>query len=109
TRVRRAGGWLGLERRRLAPDLVASVSLIGEDVEVEDGARGLAAGPFVRLGALEPPSRVVGVAPVAEAEWRVGDVGYRRGRAAGAPPWGGGRWGARRGCSMSGPRAATSG
>src|SRR5690606_41290097 len=52
TRVRRAGGWLGLERRRLAPDLVASVSLIGEDVEVEDGARGLAAGAVVRLGPL---------------------------------------------------------
>lgn len=92
TRVRRAGGWLGLERRRLAPDLVASVSLIGEDVEVEDGARGLAAGPFVRLGALEPPSRVVGVAPVAEAEWRVGDVEYRRGRAAGSVDLWAGRW-----------------
>lgn len=92
TRVRRLGGWLGVERRRLAPDVVAAVSLVAEGVAVEGGARGFAGGPFVRVAALEPPGRVVGLAPTAEAEWRLGDVAYRRGRGAGSVDFRTGRW-----------------
>lgn len=82
--VRRAGGWIGAEARRVAPELRATLVFRGEWVDVQGGNDGAAWGPLLRVGLDPSPVRVVGRSPVLEAEARWGAFDYRRVRAAGS-------------------------
>ncbi|HEX7117748.1 MAG TPA: patatin-like phospholipase family protein [Longimicrobiales bacterium] len=84
TRVRRTGGWAGAELRWVAPELAAALLLRGERIAVEAGDDGMAWGPLLRVGGVESAVRVVGRAPLFEAEARWGAFDYRRVRAGGS-------------------------
>lgn len=76
--VRRLGGWLGIEHHQAFGDWGLTASGRVERVEVEGGGAGLSAGPFFRIGAATPDGLIVGVPTEAEAELRVGEMGYGR-------------------------------
>lgn len=90
--VRRLGGWIGAEWRRLSPEVVAVATLQAERVEVEDGAGGASWGPLLRLAGVEPFFRIVGVPARLEGEIRFGEVEYRRVRGGGSLEAGVGRF-----------------
>jgi predicted acylesterase/phospholipase RssA len=74
--VNRGGGWISTEYRHVFPDRIASLTLHGEHVSVENGERGLSWGPSLRLATDVGNNLIVGVASEAEAVLRFGDVSY---------------------------------
>ena len=82
-RVRRTGGWVGIERRRLDPEHTLAVLLRAEEIDAHTGAAGLSFGPLLRVAALPAADAVVGAPSVLELELRGGDVAYARMHAAG--------------------------
>ncbi|HEX7050384.1 MAG TPA: patatin-like phospholipase family protein [Longimicrobiales bacterium] len=76
--VRRTGGWLGLDTRRITPDAVISATFRAEHVDVDHQADGGAFGPLLRFAEAGPLTRVVGIPTIAEAEIRFGAFDYRR-------------------------------
>lgn len=90
--VRRAGGWLTAELRRLEPGRVLVAGIRAERVEEESGRDGFSLGPLVRMGEIEPLTPVAGAPTLLEAEWRLGEVGYLRARARGSVHGWAGRW-----------------
>lgn len=84
TEVHRAGGWAGAELRRLDPEAVLVAVIRAEHVDVEGGRAGAAVGPLLRFAATPPPTRVVGLPLLLEAEARSGGLDYGRARASGS-------------------------
>jgi predicted acylesterase/phospholipase RssA len=83
--VLRAGLAVGLEWRRIDPDWVASGWLRGEYIHAgPEEQSGFAAGPQVRFERVAELPRVVGLAPMIEAETRFGELNYHRARARGS-------------------------
>jgi hypothetical protein len=83
--VLRAGAAIGLQWRRIEPDWVATGWLRAEYIDAGPNTEpGFAAGPHVRLERVPEVSRVVGLAPMIEAETRFGELAYNRVRARGS-------------------------
>jgi hypothetical protein len=83
--VLRAGASVGLEWRRIDPDWVASGWVRGEFIHAgRDGESGFVAGPHVRFERVAELYRVVGLAPMIEAETRFGELNYHRVRGRGS-------------------------
>lgn len=74
--VKRAGGWIGMERRAVFPDHIVTASLHAERID-EEGAARMSFGPLLRVGIPEP-ERVVGVPFGFEIEQRFGEWSYGR-------------------------------
>jgi hypothetical protein len=81
--VIRAGGWLGVDSRSIAPDRFLTLALHGEHISVAD-ASGLSVGPLLRLGRVEPLTRLVGGPTEIDVEARGGSNAYRRARVRGS-------------------------
>jgi predicted acylesterase/phospholipase RssA len=84
-RVERAGGWMGLEVRGLAPDWFLSAALRTEQIRGPEMDSGRAIGPLVRFGRWEPLNRLVGGPTDLQMEVRRGQVSYWKVRARGSP------------------------
>lgn len=85
--VRRAGGRLALGYRQLDPAARALLEVRVEGIDEENGRRGAAWGPRLRIAAPVPAVGPVGVAPLLEADARFGDFRYVRVRARGSVGW----------------------
>lgn len=81
--VRRLGGWLGVEGRAIAPDLVATLGAVVEEVDhtAEDG---VSAGVRAQLAATPPLTQVVGTPAGITLEGRAGELPYGQAEATGA-------------------------
>lgn len=90
--VRRAGGFLGLERLWIGPDRWLVGQIRAESVDQEGGPTGASVGPALRWERADRLTRVVGEPPLAEAELRLGEVDYRRARLRGGGVRRPGRW-----------------
>ena len=75
--VRRAGGWVASELRRIYPDWLAAAGAHVEWIGLEGGPHGLSWGPFLRVSTASAPSQVVGSPTELEVDLRFGEVGYR--------------------------------
>lgn len=82
--VLRAGTWLGLELPHILRDRVATAVIRADWIRDGGGRSGIAAGPLLRLSALNPDVLVVGVPMLVEAEARWGGISYARLAARGA-------------------------
>ena len=75
-RVARTGGWLGARYRRVFPDVIASVALVAERLDVEAGPDGASWGAVARLSSAVAPALVVGVPSELFGEARAGVLQY---------------------------------
>lgn len=82
--VLRAGAWAGLELPHILSDRVATAVVRADWIREEGTRSGIAAGPLLRLSALNPDVLVVGVPMLVEAESRWGAISYSRLAARGA-------------------------
>lgn len=82
--VRRAGAALGMEWQRIEPDWAAGLWLVADHIETARGTGGAGTGALLRIGRVPELARVVGTAPLLEAEARFGSVEYRRARMRGS-------------------------
>ena len=79
--VNRAGGWIGVETRRIEPARYASLSFMAEHVTAEEGPEGDSFGPVLRVGEVPEFAPVVGLASGLQVEIRFGSLSYESGRA----------------------------
>lgn len=90
--VRRAGGFLGVERLWIGPDRWLVAQIRAESVRQEGGLSGASVGPALRWERADRLTRIVGESPLVEAEARFGEVDYRRARVRGGAVWRPGCW-----------------
>lgn len=76
--VRRAGGWLALEYRRLEPGVAAVLAAVGEHVDAPLAGDGPSLGGLLRIEGVPPHAAVVGLPPRLELEARGSEVAYWR-------------------------------
>lgn len=76
--VERVGAWVSADWRSMARGLHGAAIVRAEHIATEDGVRGYAIGPAVRIETLPTAGRVVGTPSRLVAEMRMGDVRYRR-------------------------------
>jgi predicted acylesterase/phospholipase RssA len=80
--VGRAGGWFGLEARKLDPDRDASLTFEAEHIHADEGPEGDTFGPVLRIGEVPEFAPAVGMASELRAEARFGQLSYLSGRVA---------------------------
>jgi predicted acylesterase/phospholipase RssA len=74
--VRRVGGWLGFETRRIDPDVSGLVTLRAENIDADSGPEGGAFGVAARFGRTAPLVPVIGTSRELSADIRWGAVEY---------------------------------
>jgi predicted acylesterase/phospholipase RssA len=82
--VKRGGGWIGAELRKIAPSVEAVALLHLETIDSNVGPSGDSFGPSLRIGVIPDNLLLVGVPTSAEGEARTGDARYARLRARGS-------------------------
>jgi predicted acylesterase/phospholipase RssA len=82
--VRRAGGWLGFETRRIDPDVSGLIALRAENIDADAGPEGGAFGVAARFGRTAPLVPVIGTSRELSADVRWGAVEYWTTRAKGS-------------------------
>ncbi len=82
--VRRAGGWLGFETRRIEPDVSGLVALRAENIDADAGPEGGSFGLAARFGRTAPLAPVIGTSREISAEVRWGHVDYWTARVKGS-------------------------
>jgi hypothetical protein len=82
--VKRGGGWIGAELRKIAPAIEATAIFTAERLDANVGPSGDSFGPMVRIGFIPDNLQLVGIPTSAEGEARTGDARYARVRARGS-------------------------
>ncbi|HKO21379.1 MAG TPA: patatin-like phospholipase family protein [Candidatus Eisenbacteria bacterium] len=82
--VKRGGGWIGAELRKISPALEATAIFTAEGLDANVGPSGDSFGPMVRIGFIPDNLQLVGIPTSAEGEARTGDARYARVRARGS-------------------------
>jgi len=82
--VKRGGGWIGAEMRKIGPALEATAIFTAETIDANVGPSGDSFGPMVRIGFIPDNLLLVGIPTSAEGEARSGDTRYGRLRARGS-------------------------
>jgi hypothetical protein len=82
--VKRGGGWIGAELRKIGPSIEAIALLHLETIDANVGPSGDSFGPSLRIGIVPDNLLLVGVPTSAEGEARTGDARYARLRARGS-------------------------
>ena len=82
--VKRGGGWVGAELRKIGPAIEATAIFTAETIDANVGPSGDSFGPLVRIGFIPDNLVLVGVPTSAEGEARTGDARYARVRARGS-------------------------
>lgn len=79
--VNRAGGWIGVETRRIEPARYASLNFMAEHVTADEGPEGDSFGPVLHAGEVPEFAPVVGLASELQVEARFGSLQYESGAA----------------------------
>jgi predicted acylesterase/phospholipase RssA len=82
--VKRGGGWIGAELRKIGPAIEATAIFTAEGLDANVGPSGDSFGPMVRIGFIPDNLQLVGIPTSAEGEARTGDARYARVRARGS-------------------------
>jgi len=82
--VKRGGGWIGAEVRKIGPAIEATAIFTAEGLDANVGPSGDSFGPMVRIGFIPDNLQLVGIPTSAEGEARTGDARYARVRARGS-------------------------
>lgn len=82
--VKRGGGWIGAELRKIGPAIEATAIFTAEGIDANVGPGGDSFGPMVRIGFIPDNLQLVGIPTSAEGEARTGDARYARVRARGS-------------------------
>jgi hypothetical protein len=82
--VKRGGGWIGAELRKIGPAIEATAIFTAETIDANVGPSGDSFGPMVRIGFIPDNLLLVGIPTSAEGEARSGDTRYGRLRARGS-------------------------
>ena len=82
--VKRGGGWIGAELRKISPAIEATAIFTAENLDANVGPSGDSFGPMVRIGFIPDNLQLVGIPTSAEGEARTGDARYARVRARGS-------------------------
>jgi hypothetical protein len=79
--VQRAGGWFGVETRRIEPARYGSLSFMAEHVTADEGPEGDAFGPVLHTGEVPEFAPVVGLTSGLDIDARFGSLHYASGKA----------------------------
>jgi predicted acylesterase/phospholipase RssA len=82
--VKRGGGWIGAEVRKISPAIEATAIFTAEGLDANVGPSGDSFGPMIRIGFIPDKLQLVGIPTSAEGEARTGDARYARVRARGS-------------------------